>query len=434
MQLSPLAEPQPAKKTFEQRVSEELRRFDIKPLLRLLEAKGYPRQQVVFQSNASDKSSGSLLQAIEFPRKPGRPVVITVNLGLLGATGLLPSYFLEVVERSDHAERFHEFIRFFDNRLINEYVDALHPESEPALHPDYGRVLQHYLGMLGMHSVATLQWLVQMYIPELSVRVRRAEFPESTAQHAFRTGSTPIDGSGILGQHYQFVRAGFEVEAYAEDFLNDTQRAWPEVIGERLYSRILPVLHAHHIPLRFVLHILHHSSWLTLSRDPVLGYERVVPERDAMAKERGKRREYAHSILLYQGSTGDARHTLRWCFRRYFPDFPLRVSQTDPTWATLDDPTPSPCGFVVEVFVDLGTHPARHFLEALGRPLGLMDERRIPTLTELRQELGDRLGRDVGGHRMRVTLVAKVRPEMRGDIARDSRVQAITLYEGVPGH
>lgn len=283
--------------TFEERIIREARRFDLRPLLDLLMAKGYPREDILFEGT-HDGSSAGLVESVRFRDKPARGVVITLNLGLLGDNSLLPSYFFHVVDGTPEPERFYDFIRFFDHRLIGNLLRALYPEDDRAIYRDWGEVLRAFFRMLGPGSVSTMHWLAQQYFPDLGVDVRRWALSDSSLAHAFVTGESKLDGSGILGRLYQSDAVGFSLDLVAEEETDARGRAWPNIVRLRLNDHFLPLLAPFRIPLRVRLTVRFHASWakvdVPFARERgYLGYERIRGDAES-----------GHTTLIYRGITG----------------------------------------------------------------------------------------------------------------------------------
>lgn len=286
---------------FEERLAREVHRFDLKPLLDLLAARGYDRGAILFESTHEGASSSSaIVRAIRFPRKPARGVVITLNLGLLGDNTLLPSYFFRVIEASPDPDRFFDFIRFFDHRLIDNLLRAIYPEDDPRLYSDWAGVQRSFFKMLGPASVSTMQWIGQRHFPELGVRVSRRALASETTSHAFRTGESRLDGTGILGKVYQSDATGFLLELTAEEETDARGRGWPSIVRERLNERVLPLLAPFRVPLVVRLRVLFHASWARLDAPAAvehgyLGYERLRGDAES-----------GHATIVYRGVTGVA--------------------------------------------------------------------------------------------------------------------------------
>jgi len=289
-----------ARLEFERKVSKAAPRFELKPLLDLLHSKGYGRGDILFEGSY-EGSTSSLVQSVRFRSRSSHKVVITLSLGLLGDNSLLPSYFLQVAEMSREPEKFYDFIRFFDHWLIQNFVRAMCPEDDPAIYGDYHRVQTAFFKMLGVGSVSTLKWLMQLCFPDLCVRVTRRPFTEATSSHAFRTGESRLDGSGIIGRVYESDSSGFVVDLIAEEEQDAHGRNWPSVIRPRLEQTVLPLLESLRIPLLVRLRILHHASWSRVDfpfadEHGYLGYERIRDDEDSR-----------HTVVMYRGIVGEAR-------------------------------------------------------------------------------------------------------------------------------
>lgn len=288
----------PAIEELEARIVREAGRFDLRPLVQLLESLGYAREDFLFEST-TERSSGGVVNAITFLKRPFRHVRITLNVGLLGDSSLLPSYFLQLVEKSPDPDRFFDFIRFFDHRLLDAYYRAAYPESDPAIYRDFDEVQRSFTRMLGMGSTSTLAWIAKLYFPELRVKVERRAFKNATASHAFRTGASRLDGTGILGRVYESDAAGFVLDLTADEEMDGAGRAWPHVVRARLEERLLPILAPHRIPLVVRLRVLFHASWAHMAVPFVedekgyLGFERL----------RGDAEE-GHTLVIYRGIVG----------------------------------------------------------------------------------------------------------------------------------
>lgn len=282
---------------FEERITRDARRFDLKPLIDLLIAKGYPREEILFEGT-HEGSASTLIESIRFQQKPVRGVLITLNLGLLGDNSLLPSYFFHVVEGTSEPERFYDFIRFFDHRLINNLLRALYPEDDRTIYRDWGEVLRAFFRMLGPSSMSTMHWLTQQYFPDLGVEVRRWAFSDSSEAHTSVTGESKLDGSGILGRIYQTDAVGLGIDLVAEEETDARGRAWPNVVRLRLNEHFLPLLAPFRIPLRVRLTVRFHASWakvdVPFARERgYLGYERIRGDAES-----------GHTTLIYRGVTG----------------------------------------------------------------------------------------------------------------------------------
>lgn len=279
---------------FQQRVVRSARRFDLPALIRLLTRNGYDRDAIYLESNPDASSGAALVEAVEFAAEaPGR-VTILVNMGLLGSSSPLPSYFFRLIEQADDPQPFEDFIHFFDNILLRQLVAAVMPEEDHALWGPPGAIKTSYFGMLGPGSVATLAQVVAWSFPELQARVTRRGFNRESGAHACRTGLSRLDGSGVVGRHYRSEAEGFAVELYVEEERTSAGRSWPDLLRQRLQAQLLPLLAPARIPLSVTLEVLAHDGWVRLQPGGHLGFQRVF------AREPGR-----HRMLIYAGVTGE---------------------------------------------------------------------------------------------------------------------------------
>lgn len=268
----------------EARLVKDAGRFDLRALVSRLREMDYSREEILFESSLESGQS-SLVQWVRFRQgSMFKSAVITVHLGLLGDAGLLPSYFLQVAERSPHPEQFFDFLRYFDHRLIENLFDALHPEDVIWAS---GTVLQSFFRMTAPGSPATLRWVVQMFFPELGVRVTRRPFEDPVSLHACRTGTSVLDGSAILGQTFVSDLDGFHVDLITEDEADMRDHDQADIVRGRLRTHVLPLLAPFRLPLVVNLTVLWHrsSAWFDLPGDrQYLGYERLLGATPPNAK------------------------------------------------------------------------------------------------------------------------------------------------------
>ena len=272
-------------RAFEREVERRARRFDLKALLDLLRAHGYQHHELLYESSHGGSSSSSIIEGVRFEHTPRRLVYITLNLGLLGDSSLLPSYFFETIEKTSDPDVFFDFIRYFDHRLLAGLVRSLYPEDDDLMFRDWGKAKEQFVKMLGMGSTCTLQWLLQLYFPELRVQVHRKSFSTTTVSHAFRPGDSQLDGTGVLGRIYTSAESGFVADLVAEEEENARGKSWAKVVKNRLNDRVLPLLEPYRLPLVVRLRVMVHASWLKVeSKDNhtgFLGYDRFVTDEES---------------------------------------------------------------------------------------------------------------------------------------------------------
>lgn len=282
---------------FEEEIERRARQFDLRPLLKLLEQRGYGRQEIIFESSMGG-SSASVVDAVRFVHTPVRTVYITLNIGLLGDGSLLPSYFFEVIERTRRPDRFYDFIRYFDHWLLSTLVASLFPEDHHLLFDDFAEARRSFVHMLGMGSVSTLWWLGQLLFPELRVRVERLTFSAVTSAHAARPGRSALDGTGILGRTHAADVNGFLLDLVAEEETDARGRGWAGIVRERLAGQLLPLLSPFRVPVEVRLTVLTHASWATLEAGEntagYLGYDRIRGDAES-----------GHTIVIHPATAAD---------------------------------------------------------------------------------------------------------------------------------
>lgn len=277
------------------RISRKARQFDLVALVRLLKRDGFDARDIFIESNPDGGSGATLIERVTFDPGRARRVTIVVNMGLLGSTSPLPSYFLQLIDKAEDPDAYEAFIHYFDNVVLRELVNAIAPDEDVRLWGERDVTKRSYFGMMGVNSVTTLAQIFRWYFPELRSLVRRHAFKRSTAAHAFRTGVSHLDGTGVVGRLYESDAEGFMVELFAEDEVNGTGQAWPHLVRERLEKHVLPRLDVVRMPMTVALTVLTHESWAKLQFEGYLGWERVVADSEG-----------GHRMLIFSGFTGIA--------------------------------------------------------------------------------------------------------------------------------
>ena len=251
---------------FRSILTQRAHRFDLQPLVAVLARYGYRTEDVLFESNATQMSTTSLVAGIRFEGSAGRRAIITVNLGLLGAGGLLPNYFDAMIETLGAGESYRDFIRFFDHWLIANLLRVSFPELDRAQFADWRQTRRFYLRMLGVNTVSTLSWLFQLSFPELPVRVVAASIPSLDKSSIAAAGPRRrLDGSGVLGGAYVASSAGYDVTLVADDERDERGRPWLEVIRHRFEVLLRPMLDEHTMALRIELLVLEYDRFVDTS-------------------------------------------------------------------------------------------------------------------------------------------------------------------------
>lgn len=277
---------------LKKRIAAKASSFDPMRLVELLASYGVERSQIVFESNP-ERASASVVESVSFTDDGG--VVIRTNLGLLGDRGTLPTYFQLVVERGGANEAFHEFVRFFDNRLIENLLRSTYPERDETLFENWPRTVEAFRRMAAVASEGLLQSLLAKVFPELRVHVRRASIERSTPTPSFVMGLGDLDGGALLGEGVVMEPKGFAVDLVAHDAVAGGGRRWPDVVAERFRSTVEPALKGQQIALEIDLTVVDHEERAGLVDTGFLGYQRVGGDSSTV-----------HRIRLFRGVVGEA--------------------------------------------------------------------------------------------------------------------------------
>jgi hypothetical protein len=259
---------------LESKIAASITEFDPVALLVLLRALGYGTDEVIFQSKAGAVSHGSLLQAIEFRKQP-KQAVVTVGIGLLGPQSPLPTYFTQLLSGEKIDEHlFLDFLRFFDHKIIEGYIQATHPESDPAVFRDWDGVKKGYLGLLGIRSIATLQWLLCLVFPELEVEVRRGGLKRWMQVNATRLNYSKMGPGSCLGGWAQIPVPGFEVRVTSDEEYTEHGYPWAEEVRRRLFATAFPAIWDAAVDVNTTLIIRSEKVWAQLRPGSYLGFDR----------------------------------------------------------------------------------------------------------------------------------------------------------------
>lgn len=257
----------------EAQIARKVRRFDPVCLLRSLMHLGYAFEDIWFRSHYSTCSQASLVEAIEFSKEPRRAIV-TLNLGLLGGQSILPSYMFKQVHSDQiEANRFTEFLGYFDDRILRRYLLAIYPEMDAALYRDWEARKRGGLFTLKLDSVATLHWLARQVFPELQVRVEKAALTRDVEMNPPVLGKTRLGYQAVFGKRVKLPVPGRKITLIAEEDEFATGQPWPQEIQRRLDALVFPLLRVVGVDLEVWLVIRAQRGWLRLEQQSYLGYE-----------------------------------------------------------------------------------------------------------------------------------------------------------------
>ena len=261
---------------LEAEISRRVAEFDPTALLLLLAHLGYRSEEILFESAARDVSQPALCQRIEFRSVPIRQAVLTVNLGLLGAQSPLPTYLKSLLEDANVDEQsFLDFLRFFDHKLLENYLRSVYPERDSSVFHDFEKTKQSYIRLLGLRSISTFQWLIELVFPELGVKVERGTLTRAVKLAGARLGSCELGGGAVLGGWTRAPLPGFFVTLYCDEERTELGRPWAEEVRRRLDTLIFPVVAEAALELRVVLVIRSEKVWAQLRPGSYLGFDRM---------------------------------------------------------------------------------------------------------------------------------------------------------------
>ncbi|MDB4991451.1 MAG: hypothetical protein JWN04_6629 [Myxococcaceae bacterium] len=268
---------------FQQEVARRARSFDLKSLLQLLARYGYERDSVRFRGTAQE-STHTLIQSVVFSQTQ-HEAVITVAMGLLGDSGLIPTYYLKEAEKNGRLDDFEDFISFFDHWLIRNYVAAVWPEDDELVYEDYPQLRAAVLGITGFSSLSTMKWLVELLFPDVVHTVSRRTFLTRMRGRRIEAGFAPLDGTGVLGGAYEVDVEGFLIALSVDEEQDSRGRAWATLLHARVADRLVPLVTPFGVSLRVELRIVEFESALHFAeRYPVpgsLGYPVLGGRRSA---------------------------------------------------------------------------------------------------------------------------------------------------------
>ncbi|SMF94701.1 hypothetical protein SAMN02949497_2033 [Methylomagnum ishizawai] len=257
-------------------IARKIRRFDPVCLVRSLMHLGYAFEDIWFRSHYGTCSQDSLVEAIEFRHEPRRAIV-TLNLGLLGGQSILPSYMFKQVHSDQiEAQRFTEFLWFFDDRLLRRYLLAIYPEMDTGLYQDWEARKRGGVFSLRLESVATLHWLAQQVFPELQVRVEKAALTRDIELDPPVLGKTQLGYQAVFGKRVKLPVPGHKITLIAEEDEFASGQPWPQEIERRLDALIFPLLRVVGVDLEVWLVIRAQRGWLRLEQQSYLGYEGML--------------------------------------------------------------------------------------------------------------------------------------------------------------
>lgn len=402
--------------TFELRVAQRAREFELGALVATLRAHGYHTDDVVFQSNRDTGSPRSLVEAVHFYGDGAEQyVVVTLNIGLLGSQSLLPSYFFQALSDpsasttlTDPEDLFADFIRFFDDQLLHELVQAVCPDQHTTVLGDWNAARLQANHLVGLGCPLGLDNVSRAVFPEFSVRISRGRIEQINTAYSAAIGGPALDGTAVLGRSYESRAAGFFIDLVVEDEVDDYGRPWATIVRQRLHRILLPLLARHELALRVRLTIIQHGRWAHIDEP-----DAPPATRGDLGSERLRGRVGPHTITIYRGITnrGDPGPLLD-LVRARFRDFNVDA-QPLPSFSPSVDGDQWPAGFIIRLKMPPMTRSQSENEDVVRRVRERVIRELLPALSD--HDIGLIVGLELHG--------SKPNPGSRTEI----------IYRGIPG-
>ena len=257
---------------LKQKIAENIKRFDICSLLKLLQEMGYQSQNIYYESCADTSSKSSICEEIIFS-EPNPTVLIKVNLGLLSGNSPLPDFFRKKMDSgSIDPILFTTYIHFFDHNVVKNLIQMSMPDLNDVFFSSWKTTEIHYMKLLDLNSTSTLWHLFQMTFPELLVKVIKAPRIFRQNSSSVILGTTRLGFDSFLGKKIVQTTSSFKCLLIGEETSTDLQVPWPLEIKNRLKNKITVFLQRTYIHFSIVFILRNHSERAHLSKRTQLGY------------------------------------------------------------------------------------------------------------------------------------------------------------------
>lgn len=278
------------------RIVEQAHRFELGALLRALALAGYRGTEVVLESAITWAYRGSLVQAVRYEEAPPRAIV-TLNVGLLGNQGPLPSYVYRLLEPSGN-EPLERLLQFFASRLLADEARALFPEEDPALFPHFAGTRGSLRALLGLASPVGLHWIFSQAYPELETSVHRRVSMRYVPTAGVVLGRSCFGDGSAFGGYAPVPIGSLHVALLCDEPTDGARRPWESEAVRRLQEYVLPTLREHRMHLHVLLVFRDQPSWMQLSTERHLGHQPLFEERLRTAPRQ------VRSAVLFSGELG----------------------------------------------------------------------------------------------------------------------------------
>ena len=286
---------------------QDLARFDLCALLKVLEGEGYGLEKLLLQGNTVQSSYASLCSSLTVSEDAyfDLPATLTLNLGLLVGSSPLPNYYRQCMEKGViDEESFLIFLQFFNHHVIKNFlkvswaerfVATLQKESHLKRTITFSRALEvrkeraplnhlrplkeHWrdlqlanLMILGLDCVSSLHWAFSLCFPELELEVKKCIKKRKVYCADFILGMSQLGGKCALGGYFSHTIRAYSVALSSDIEQTDQGTFWPIEIRERLKELIFPLIEKTHIYLRLSFTINQYQRATYLNRLSRMGF------------------------------------------------------------------------------------------------------------------------------------------------------------------
>lgn len=259
-------------KSIQERISQNITRFDVCSLIELLYEIGYKSRDIYFESHLDSSSRSSLCEKIIFSENDPK-VTLILNMGLLSGNSPLPNFFKKKMDTgSIDATLFIRYINFFDHHLISNLLAMSMPDINDTFFSSWQVTKSHYLKLLDLNSTSTLWHLFQVCFPELKIEVLKAPKIFKKNSSSVIIGKTRLGKESFLGKEIVQTLPSFKIMLTGYETYTDLMVPWPIAIKERLKKMIYPILQRVHIHFRIIFIQKENIAYCLLNKKTSLGY------------------------------------------------------------------------------------------------------------------------------------------------------------------
>jgi hypothetical protein len=257
---------------IQQRIAENINRFDVCSLIELLYEIGYQSRDIYFESHVDSSSRSSLCEKIIFSENNPK-VTLILNIGLLAGNSPLPNFFKKKMDTgSIDSSLFIRYLHFFDHHLISNLLAMSMPDINDIFFSSWQLTKGHYLKLLDLNSTSTLWHLFQVCFPELKIKVIKSPKLFKKNSSSVMLGKTRLGIESFLGKKIVQTTPSFKIMLIGEETNTDLMVPWPIAIKERLKKMIYPILQRVHIHFRIIFIQKDNIGYASLNKSTQLGY------------------------------------------------------------------------------------------------------------------------------------------------------------------